>query len=139
MIKQIQNDTFEAVESMKKGTIEVSAGKDMAIKAGQVLQEIIVGSDKVQDIASQVAAASEEQSAAAEQISKNVESISSITTENSIAIQQVARAAEDLNRMTNNLEELVSQFNIEGKEYSQGKHEQKSHSFIKSNGTPILQ
>lgn len=114
MIKQIQADTHNAVASMKEGTIEVNRGKQLAEQAGSVLEEIILGSDKVTDIAVQVAAASEEQSASAEQISKNVEAISNVTRETTIGIEHMAHAAEDLDRMTSNLQELVKRFKLSG-------------------------
>ena len=113
MIKQIQKDTYDAVESMNEGTKQVEAGKLLAEKAGSSLDEIIVGAERVVDIVTQVAAASEEQSSAAEQISKNIESISSVTQQSASGIQQIAHASEDLNRLTLNLQELVAQFKVD--------------------------
>ena len=116
MIKQIQKDTSGAVVSMQQGTEEVSAGKALAEKAGSSLQEIIHGAEKVVVIVTQVAAASEEQSRASEQISKNIESISSVTQQSASGIQHIALASEDLNRLTLNLQELIAQFKLDGKE-----------------------
>jgi len=113
MIKQIQKDTGEAVDSMEEGTTQVEKGKTLAHKAGQALTEIVTESQKVVDIVAQVAAASEEQSSAAEQISKNIEAISSVTQQSAAGTQQIARAAEDLNRLTVNLEGLIDQFTVE--------------------------
>ena len=113
MIKQIQKDTSGAVASMKNGTAEVEKGKLLAHKAGDSLGEIITGAEKVSDIINQVAAASEEQSGAAEHISKNIESISSVTQQSASGIQQIAHASEDLNRLTLNLQELVAQFKVD--------------------------
>ena len=112
MIKQIQKETEGAVSSMRLGTEEVKNGKLFAAKAGESLREIIDGADHVVDIISQVAAASEEQSSAAEQISKNIESINSVTQESANGVHQIANSAEDLNKLTTNLQELVSKFNI---------------------------
>ena len=112
MIRQIQKDTSGAVESMTKGTEEVEKGKALADKAGKSLNEIIQGADKVVDIITQVAAASEEQSATSEQISKNIELINNVARESTTGIQQIAKASEDLSRLTNNLQELISKFNI---------------------------
>ena len=78
MIKQIQKETIGAVQSMEKGTVEVSKGKELVEKAGVSLNQIISSSQEVVDNVSQVAAASEEQSATSEQISKNIEAISSV-------------------------------------------------------------
>lgn len=121
MIKRIQNDTKEAVVSMNEGTKEVEVGKELAEKAGSSLRQIIDASDRVVGIITQVAAASEEQSSAAEQISKNIESISNVTHESAVGTQQIARAAEDLNRLTDNLQHLVSQFKVEANGSGNGK------------------
>jgi len=113
MIKQIQKDTSGAVLSMEEGTKEVEKGKQLADKAGESLKQIIEGAEHVVDIITQVAAASEEQSAAAEEISKNIVSINNVTQESASGVQQIAHAAEDLNRLTVNLQDLVSRFNVE--------------------------
>jgi methyl-accepting chemotaxis protein len=113
MIKRIQTDTMDAVESMNKGTAEVENGKAMANKAGESLNEIVRESQRVLDLVSQVAAASEQQSASAEVISKNIEAISAVTQESAGSTQQIAQSAEDLNRLTLNLENLIAKFKIE--------------------------
>jgi PAS domain S-box-containing protein len=113
MIKQIQQDTTSAVESMKEGTKEVETGRKLAVKAGEVLQEIVESSKEVTDIVVQVAAASEEQSATAEQIGKNIESINSVTNESATGIQQIARAAENLNQLTDSLKDTIHKFTID--------------------------
>jgi methyl-accepting chemotaxis protein len=110
MIKQIQMDTNEAVDSMDKGSDEVSKGKLLAEKAGGALEGIIKKSEAVVDVINQVAAASEEQSSTAEQISKNIVSINNVTQENASGSQQIARAAEDLNKLTETLRNMISQF-----------------------------
>jgi methyl-accepting chemotaxis protein len=113
MIKQIQRDTSEAVMSMTSGTIEVEKGRELAGRAGDALKEIIKGSADVVDMVSQVAAASEEQSATAEQISKNIEGINHVAQESASGVQQIAKASEDLNRLTVNLQDLIARFNID--------------------------
>jgi methyl-accepting chemotaxis protein len=114
MIKKIQSDTAGAVSSMEEGTGEVEKGKQLADRAGASLREIVGVSQKVTDMVTQIAAASEEQSSASEQISKNVEAISKVTGETAQGTQQIARAAEDLNRLTERLQELVSRFTVSG-------------------------
>lgn len=112
MIKTIQNDTHEAVTSINRGNDEVVSGKTLAAKAGESLKDIITSSNSVLSAITQVAAASEEQSTSAEQISKNIESINSVTHQSAAGVQQIARAAEDLNSLTNNLETLIAQFKL---------------------------
>ena len=133
MIKTIQADTSGAVESMEEGTKEVDNGIKLADKAGASLKEIVGLIQNLTDMVSQIAAASEEQSSASEQISKNVEGISSVTNQSAAGIQQIARAAEDLNRLTENQQSLVAKFKLTGEGQHQGgpktesSHAPKSH------------
>jgi methyl-accepting chemotaxis protein len=115
MIKQIQKETNEAVDSMKKGTLEVEHGKQLVNKVGNSLNQIIKNSQTVGQIILQVAAASNQQSATSEEISKNIESINNVVQQNSFGIQQISQSAESLNQMTSSLDALVSKFVVEEK------------------------
>jgi len=143
MIKKIQADTAGAVSSMEKGTKEVQSGITLADKAGSSLKEIVEVSQKVTDMVTQIAAASEEQSSASEQISKNVEAISAVTGETAQGTQQIARAAEDLNRLTENLQQLVSHFKLTGEEgHREGPvrgrmKEEKANVAVRKNGSLV--
>ena len=114
MIRQIQSETSGAVASMEEGTKQVDHGKKLAARAGESLRQIVEVSQCVTDMVSQIAAASEQQSSASEQISKNVVAISAVTGETASGTQQIASAAEDLNRLTENLQQLVGKFKISG-------------------------
>jgi len=123
---------------MNEGTTEVEKGKVLADKAGQALKQIISGAEEVVDISTQVAASSEEQSSAAEQISRNIDSISSVTNQNASGVQQIAHAAEDLNRMTVNLQELIARFKLNEElhrtEMNKTLYDSKSQLAVRSNG-----
>ena len=144
MIKKIQNETGGAVTSMEEGTKEVEKGMQLADKAGASLKEIIEGAGNVVDIITQVAAASEEQSTASEQISKNIEAISSVTEQSAAGIVHIAQTAEDLNKLTQNLEHLISAFRVSNnagagssgtrKDNSDSNQAEKSNSYIRHNG-----
>lgn len=112
MIKQIQADTNQAVVSMDKGTEEVGKGITLAEQAGQMLLGIVGNAESVADMVGQIAAASEQQASASEQISKNVEAISTVSQESASGVQQIAKTAEDLNRLTENLQQLLEKFNL---------------------------
>jgi methyl-accepting chemotaxis protein len=112
MIKGIQSETQEAVKSMDAGIAEVDQGRDLADRAGNSLSEIVAMSQRVMDMIQQIATATEEQSAAAEQISKNVENVSSIARESATGAEQSAAAAEQLNRQAESLQQIVAQFKV---------------------------
>ncbi len=111
-IKAIQKEAKEADNSMVQARESVGNGIDLTKQVEEVLLSIF---DSVQNLSGQidqVAVASEEQSSASEQISKNIEAISSVAHESASGIQQVARAAEDLNQLTVNLQNIISRFTI---------------------------
>jgi len=112
MIKGIQGESSRAVESMEEAGKLTDEGKELADKSGTSLNEIVTMSQRVMDMIQQMATATEEQSAAAEQISKNIEHVSSITKETATGAEQSAAAAEQLNRQAEGLKEMVGQFKI---------------------------
>ncbi|HEX2869099.1 MAG TPA: methyl-accepting chemotaxis protein [Ignavibacteriales bacterium] len=111
-IKAIQTEARDADSSMNDAKTAVAAGMKLTEEVSGVLNEILSGARKTTDVVLQVAAASEEQSNAAEQISKNIEGISSVTQQSASGTEQIARAAEDLNRLTVNLQDLISRFKL---------------------------
>ena len=112
MIKGIQSETEEAVQSMETGVQEVDKGRELADKAGTSLTEIVNMSQRVMDMIQQIATATEEQSTAAEQISKNVENVASVTKETATGAEQAAAAAEQLNKNAESLQQIVAQFKV---------------------------
>jgi methyl-accepting chemotaxis protein len=112
MIQTIQGETIQAVQSMELGTKEVDQGIAMADAAGSSLREIVELSQRVTDMVTQMASASEQQAGASEEISKSVEGISSVTQETATGIQQIARTAEDLNRLTDDLQRMIGRFKL---------------------------
>lgn len=113
MIHQIQSDTHQAVDSMAKGTEEVTAGITLAERAGSMLHNIVENAQSVSDMVAQIASASEEQSNTSQQISQNVVSISTVTQESASGTQQIAQTSEDLNRLTENLQNILGAFKLD--------------------------
>jgi methyl-accepting chemotaxis protein len=113
MIKTIQVETGQAVESMKRGNAEVGLGIDLADQAGRALERIVTGAESTVDVVMQIAAASEEQSSTSEQISRAVEMISTVSGESAHGVAQIAQSAEDLNRLTVDLRQLVERFRLQ--------------------------
>jgi len=113
MIKTIQHDTTQAVDSIKIGTEEVSHGTVLAQQAGKSMVEIVSATNSVVEEISVVATASEQQSTAAEQVTRNVEGINTVANESALGIQQISRAATELSGLTETLETLVRKFKID--------------------------
>jgi methyl-accepting chemotaxis protein len=112
-IKAIQLEAKEADSSMTDAKSAVEEGMVLTEEVAEVLNDMLAGAQKSNEVVMKVATASEEQSSAVEQISKNVDGISSVTQQSAAGTEQIARAAEDLNRLTVNLQELVSGFKVD--------------------------
>ncbi len=115
MIHKIQVDTHHAVDSMNKGTKEVSKGIELAEQAGSMLHNIVTNAQNISDMVGQIATTSEQQSKTSSQISKNVVAISSVTQESAAGIQQIARTSEDLNKLTENLQKILAKFLLDAR------------------------
>lgn len=118
MIKLIQTETEKAVIEMQAGKQEALKGKQKAEVAGKSLKNIINETEIVSQLISQVAAASEQQSATAEEIRKNIETILDVTNESAQGIHQIVKAAEDLNKFTDDLKNVVAAYKIDKDESS---------------------
>lgn len=112
MIKGIQNQTSDAVTSMESGIKEVETGRQLADQAGASLNEIVTMTQEVMAMIQQIATATEEQSAAAEGVLKNIDYISTVTKETARGAEQSAAAAEELSRQADGLNRMVEKFRI---------------------------
>lgn len=144
LIKTIQTDTGRAVKSMEVAGKVVNEGMEMTRRTGEALEKIVMMTNEVTDMVTQIAAASEEQSSASEQISKNVEAISNVTSESAQGTQQIAKTADELYQLTQNLQQLISKFQLLNPDdrnhdrnlnfSSKSEHNEKSNLSVRSNG-----
>ncbi|MBA5873406.1 MAG: DUF3365 domain-containing protein, partial [Nitrospira sp. CR1.2] len=91
MIRQIQQDTRGAVESMQQGTQKVTAGVDLVNKTGDALSQIVRMVSESADMIRQIAVASEEQSVATQQIASDIENVAKVTKESSSGAHESAK------------------------------------------------
>ena len=111
-IKAIQNDTEEAAGSMEHADKAIDEGKRATEKTEQVLVEIVNSVSESMDMIGQIAAATEEMSSGADEISRNVETISLVTTESATGAEQIDQLANALKEETISLRELVTKFKL---------------------------
>ncbi len=109
-IRAIQNEARDADTAMQNAKGSVEKGIGLTQQVDDVLKNILASAGNVEQLINQVAVAGEEQSTAAEQISKSIEGINNVTQESTTGTQQIAKTAEDLNRLTENLQNLLHTF-----------------------------
>ena len=112
-IKAIQTEARDANKTMQETETVVKRGTDLATQIEEVFREILSKVEKVTLEINQVAAATEEQSSTAEQISRNVDGINTVANETARGIEQIAEATSDLHRLTERLNDLIEQFKLE--------------------------
>lgn len=95
LIGTIQQDTYEAAQSMEAGIKEVDEGILVVHKAGASFQQIDQSVQQVLTQIQEVAASAEEMSASSEEANNIMTLISAIVEESSAGIQQVSTSTEE--------------------------------------------
>jgi len=80
--------------------------------------EIVTSVKRVTDIMSEIAAASQEQSAGIEQVNQAITQMDDVTQQNAALVEQAAAAAESLQEQASSLAQAVSVFKLDGMGYS---------------------
>jgi methyl-accepting chemotaxis protein len=111
-VHAIQEGTKEAVEAMRSSMSHVQSGADSARSAGEALTSIIHGSESVQKMVTQIAAAATEQSYSTESVTASVKDIVSIIEHTAASSQQSVEACEQLSNLANELTGLVGAFKV---------------------------
>lgn len=111
-ITSIQKEAIDANESVREAGESVKSGMEMNEELATSLRNILDSSEGVISQIEIVAAASEQQSTTAEEISRNLESITNVTNNTTAGIQEVARSSEELHMQTEHLLQLVMNFKL---------------------------
>jgi methyl-accepting chemotaxis protein len=110
MIKTIQNEMSAAVQGMNTGADLVQEGGTLVNRTTEALEQIIARTSKVSGVMSQVAAASDQQSATGELMAKSMASMSSIIERSAASANDIAQSVERLMRQTDELRATIQQF-----------------------------
>ncbi len=112
MIEKLQSGSRRSVQAMDHSKEMACRAVEQATKTGDALLIITENIRRINDMSSQIASASEQQSTVADNISRNVERINDITEQTSVGAQQTATAGNDLSQLSSELQSLVSQFKV---------------------------
>jgi methyl-accepting chemotaxis protein len=126
MIARIQHEMGDAVSAMVRGKQLVDEGGTLITATSATFETIVRKTESVSDIMSQVATASEKQSATSTQIAENMSILAGLINQASNANQDIARSIGGLLNQTNDVELLVSRFQLGTDNISQTKQLPKS-------------
>jgi methyl-accepting chemotaxis protein len=85
---------------------------NVAEKAGQMLGNLVPSIQRTAELVQEIAAASKEQDAGAEQISAAIMQLDKVIQQNAAATEEMASTAEELSSQSQQLEEMVSFFKL---------------------------
>lgn len=112
MITTIQDEVFNAVNSMETALGKVNIGVELATEAGDALKEIVARVDDLQLMVQQIASATEEMTATSDEINKDIAHIADISNEASASSEQTAQAAGSLMNLSLNLQKVMEHFRV---------------------------
>ncbi|NOY63771.1 MAG: methyl-accepting chemotaxis protein [Gammaproteobacteria bacterium] len=112
MIEKLQSGSGRAVAVMETGQTQAGNSVEKASVAGQSLQQITAAVATIHSMNNQIAQASEEQTAVAAEIDKNMVTISEIADHSAHNVNEIAAASEQLAGLSNDLQGVVKQFTI---------------------------
>ncbi|MBI4682573.1 MAG: methyl-accepting chemotaxis protein [Nitrospirae bacterium] len=110
MIKKIQKETEMSVESMNKNKEEANKGVNFANQAKESLNKIVQASENCLGMVRSIAAATEEQSSAIDQVSSSMENIAGSFVSSRDAVSQINTSTVDLARVSGEMKNLISWF-----------------------------
>jgi methyl-accepting chemotaxis protein len=112
MIEHLQQGASEAVEVMRHGRDKAEQSVGQAGKAGERLDEITSAVSNIADMSAQIATASEEQTAVAEEISLNIHTINDVSEQNVKEIEKTAESSHEAFHMAEKLRKLTGHFEV---------------------------
>ncbi|MCB1856897.1 MAG: methyl-accepting chemotaxis protein [Gammaproteobacteria bacterium] len=112
LIEKLQSGSRNAVAVMTTSRALTKDVVGQATLAGTSLQTIAQSVSKINGMSAQIATAAEEQSSVAEEMSHNIERIRDMSSENAAGADQTAQSSRDLARISSELQQLVTQFQV---------------------------
>ncbi len=106
-ITGIQKGTYDNIQSVDRATNAIDSATELAREAGDKLAAIVSLVDSTAVQVHSIAVASEEQSAASNEINLALEEVSRISDENSLAMNAASEAVEDLAKQADTLLETI--------------------------------
>ncbi|HEY7884071.1 MAG TPA: methyl-accepting chemotaxis protein, partial [Cellvibrionaceae bacterium] len=112
MIERLQTGSAEAVEMMTAGTAQADASVTKANEATESLEDITQIVGVIRDRTNQIAAASEQQSAATQQIEVNIDSVSGVAISTAESSSRITANSGNLAAMAAEMSKLVGRFKV---------------------------
>lgn len=111
LIAKLQKTAEEAVHAMQQGRAQADQGVEQALLADAALIGISTAVGHITDMTNQIAAAAEEQTTVAEEISRNINTIAQLSDQTADAAQHTEQLSTELTATANQQYALIERFN----------------------------
>ena len=111
LITKLQTSSNNAVQSMERGQRQAEEGVTWVLEADKALVGISEAVAHITEMTTQIAGATEEQTAVAEEISRNITTIAHLADQTSEQAHQSADLSKELTRTASTQHSLVERFN----------------------------
>ena len=112
IVENLQRGAQNAVKVIEQNVERTDKTTEQALNAGEALKTISLAVQNISNMNLQIATAAEEQTAVAEEISRNIENIHSIAIDTSKGSDESAQASQSMNDIAVDLQALVNEFKI---------------------------
>ena len=106
-IKAIQESTAKSMTGVDNAVERIGEATELASQSGQALQEIVATVEATGDQVNAIATASEEQSAASEEINQSIVQVNDMSRQTAGAMAEASKAVSDLAAQAQRLNELI--------------------------------
>ncbi len=113
-IKEIQEGTKKNIQNVEHAGESIEAATKLSVQSGESLKNILECVQLVNDQVQSIATASEQQSAASEEINRSVEQVATISSETAQAMEQAASAVAELAQQSQTLQHLIGEMKRQG-------------------------
>jgi aerotaxis receptor len=110
MIERLQQGVATAFTNMEEVSKRAAEGVEQVEESAEALAEISGSVSVINDMNTQIAAATEEQSSVANEVSRNIEHINEISSQIAQSADQTQLTSENLTKLTIQLQLMVEQF-----------------------------
>ena len=106
-ITGIQEGTRKNIHNVEQAGVSIEEAAKLSVQSGESLKQILEFVHMVNDQVQSIATASEQQSAASEEINHSVEQVATISVETAQAMEQASSAVADLAQQSQALQRLI--------------------------------
>lgn len=128
LIKTVQEEVKNAIESTKVGVREAMAGANLANQSGRILEKILENSLAVSNMAKEIARATKEQARSSQGVTRAIERVREMVKQVSKATSEQSQGSQHILEATERMREIT-------KYVQQATQEQKSGSLMISKAT----